>query len=750
VFKDDKMMTLLTGLVLAIFAGTMVQYGDDVISLLSGDSVESTEDDYFTALAGAEQKLDVLANDLVRGPLAITTIPACGSLRLGDSQTLVYQSDSTCAGEQTFTYCVVGGEGCIAHSVTISVVASSAKPVAVADAQGGVEVAATTLTSAVTATPTPRLVQPASVAATNTTSGTTQDSAPEVANAAPMMAALGDSAPEVDTVVIGVRTPMLASPQIGEFVAPNDAAAQLRSEATSFASSAAVNSAANVTVETSVAQMDTGFTAPTLGDEGVSLGRSVVVAGISFGNTEGLAVEDSASVAIAALETQATTGTFAPALNSNIAATDEAAEILEQGPTALENVSVLADINDISTSDQPLIDSGIEVVFSGTTTVADNALLPPSDTIGQAAEYAIELIDSFPAPAAMPSDNSDVVLNTANDATTIAAAAPSTARAADPGQLAPPTADTSTSSPLALVSSATTLLPSLDATPARPRLLMRHVALNAAPSALLSDSGTFSAPPSIDSSAAPAFQTASLTPQAGGQTQSVPGDTVCDIALDTLIQPGAEIELIVSAACRPNQMFNVVHAGLTFSAMTGDDGTASVRFPALEGTATIGVEFLDGAQTKTTAIVPDTELMLRSGISWRGDADLSINAYEFGATPDSPGHISPTSPRDYRAARILGGGFLVELGDVTAPDAAHAIVYSMPISRSTPEGIVTLTLRIDSPGRNCGAAAQITTFRSENAAAFSQAQNLDMGACDVAGPSNEYAGILDDLWTSAR
>ena len=82
-FKDDKMMTLLTGLVLAIFAGTMVQYGDSIISLLSGQTTESTEDDYFTALAGAEQQLDVLANDAVRGPLAVTTVPACGELRPG-------------------------------------------------------------------------------------------------------------------------------------------------------------------------------------------------------------------------------------------------------------------------------------------------------------------------------------------------------------------------------------------------------------------------------------------------------------------------------------------------------------------------------------------------------------------------------------------------------------------------------------------------------------------------------------------
>ena len=754
-FKDDKMMTLLTGLVLAIFAGTMVQYGDSIVSLLSSDNTESTEDDYFTALSGSEQKLDVLANDILRGPLAITSVPACGSLRLGVNQTLVYQSDSTCEGEQVFSYCVVGPDGCTAHDVTISVVGSTAATTAVASVQTPETVVpeqapvATAQTS--DAVETPAAVEITQQAAADATPQSVGSPAPVVVNAMPVLVSPDDSAPDVDTVVASIRPPMLAAPQIGEFVAPGDAAAQLRSEAAALsAANLASNEAVSVTANTSIGQMDTGFTAPSLGDEGVSLGRSVVVAGTSLGSAGGPEVESSAAVAIAALDQQSTVSAAqAPALSATESSVADRVEILAQGPFAPEETQVLTTFADPNVAANDANIGGNDQQFTGETVIAATATLPSPDVAGLAVDNTVALIDASPTLATLDLEDTDVLLDRTSDIALLSTTAPAAARTIDSGLQTPPAPDTSSNMPLALVSAATTLLPSIDATPERPRLLMRHVALNTAPVALAATDPAIVSPPSIDSSAAPALQTASLVPEATGPAESVPGDTVCDIALDTLSRPGAEVELIVSAACRPNEMFTVSHAGLMFSAMTGDDGSHAVRFPAMETAAKITVEFSDGAQARTLAMVSDADSMLRSGISWQGDSVLALNAYEFGALPGSLGHVSAATPRDYRAARILGGGYMVELGDVDSLGAAHSIIYSMPVSRATPEGIITLSLQIESAGSACGGIAEITTFRSENAAAFSRLQNIELGACNAA-PPGEFAGVLDDLWTAAR
>ena len=856
-FKDDKMMTLLTGLVLAIFAGTMVQYGDSIISLLSGQTTESTEDDYFTALAGAEQQLDVLANDAVRGPLAVTTVPACGELRPGIGQMLFYRSDASCVGEQTFTYCVATAEGCADKSVTISVVGSTAvaaagqttspqqTPVATparppdGDMQTAAAAAATSFA--------PQPVNTANGAGSDAGSEAGSDSvganssAPQImVDPGASMASANDSAPEVDMVVAGIRPPMLAAPQIDEIVAPNDAAAQLRSEMARGAalpdSTPASSPAVEAAVDATLGQMDTSFTAPSLGDEGVSLGRSVVVAGATFGGSAGgPEVEGASDVAIAGVQPSSPVATApAPALSSAapwedwmvnqdieidgktytiiaidgangiierpyegataagipftvinryidlpadctsilgvarrsntrtpndpgllspLARTNDAVEVLGIGPNVLEEAPQLAALDIPTETAASIIRNGAAARFAGAQVLLASATLPPSDSVGAATDMAVQVLDAFPTLAAVQISDVRVELDSSNDAALTASSAPLVNPANEPGTILPPVADTSTSSPTALVATATTLLPSLesgDTTPARPRLLMRHVAMSGAPGALDGAAGDLTAGPNIDSSTAPPLQVASLVPEATGPSSSLPGETACDISLDTLLRPGAEIELIIGAACRPNQMFTVTHAAIAFSEMTGADGTAIVQFPALERSADISVEFADGASSTTSLIVPDTETILRAGISWRGVADIELNAYEFGAPANSPGHISPQTPRDYRAARILGGGFLTELGSLDVAGAAHASVYSMPLSRATPDGIITLSLRMGDAGADCGGSTELTTFRSENAAAFARQQSVQLAACGAVLPTAELMGLVDDLWTAAR
>ena len=445
-FKDDKMMTLLTGLVLAIFAGTMVQYGDSIISLLSGQTTESTEDDYFTALAGAEQQLDVLANDAVRGPLAVTTVPACGELRPGIGQMLFYRSDASCVGEQTFTYCVATAEGCADKSVTISVVGSTAvaaagqttspqqTPVATparppdGDMQTAAAAAATSFA--------PQPVNTANGAGSDAGSEAGSDSvganssAPQImVDPGASMASANDSAPEVDMVVAGIRPPMLAAPQIDEIVAPNDAAAQLRSEMARGAalpdSTPASSPAVEAAVDATLGQMDTSFTAPSLGDEGVSLGRSVVVAGATFGGSAGgPEVEGASDVAIAGVQPSSPVATAPAPAQSSAAPTNDAVEVLGIGPNVLEEAPQLAALDIPTETAASIIRNGAAARFAGAQVLLASATLPPSDSVGAATDMAVQVLDAFPTLAAVQISDVRVELDSSNDAALTASSAP--------------------------------------------------------------------------------------------------------------------------------------------------------------------------------------------------------------------------------------------------------------------------------------------------------------------------------------
>ncbi|WP_092865102.1 hypothetical protein [Albimonas pacifica] len=117
-------MTILTGVVLTIALGAVVQSGDLMERFGAGPGIHP-RDDVVALAAGDAYAIDVVANDrgAVEGDgrrVLIMTAPACGvAYRSGDR--VVYQAGTDCAGLQRLTYCIARGDECPGAEVTLDV-----------------------------------------------------------------------------------------------------------------------------------------------------------------------------------------------------------------------------------------------------------------------------------------------------------------------------------------------------------------------------------------------------------------------------------------------------------------------------------------------------------------------------------------------------------------------------------------------------------------------------------------------------
>ena len=134
-FKDDQMISILTGIVLMIVIGTMIQRADGFSFLSSEEPTEVTlGDDRVDGRVNRLVQINVLDNDKGLGsspgvsPVMVTA-PACGQVFVQD-RVLQYLPGDECAGEQVFSYTVADAPPDVSASVTVSVAGPRGQQVA--------------------------------------------------------------------------------------------------------------------------------------------------------------------------------------------------------------------------------------------------------------------------------------------------------------------------------------------------------------------------------------------------------------------------------------------------------------------------------------------------------------------------------------------------------------------------------------------------------------------------------------------
>lgn len=214
---------------------------------------------------------------------------------------------------------------------------------------------------------------------------------------------------------------------------------------------------------------------------------------------------------------------------------------------------------------------------------------------------------------------------------------------------------------------------------------------------------------------------------------------------------GATVKIALSAPCHVETAFTVHHQGMMFTAMTDQDGLASVVVPALAEVAVVIAAFPDGDGGVATVTVPDVSNYDRAVLQWQGDTAVMLSAYEGDAGFGAAGHIYTDNPGDIARLDAAEGGFLMRLGASDVPDALMAEVYTFPSGMDARVSEVLLVAEAEITDTNCGQelnAQSIQVFPTGETTALDL--TLLMPECDAVGDVLILQNMFEDLTLAMR
>lgn len=174
----------------------------------------------------------------------------------------------------------------------------------------------------------------------------------------------------------------------------------------------------------------------------------------------------------------------------------------------------------------------------------------------------------------------------------------------------------------------------------------------------------------------------------------------CPATLGLTAQPGAMIGLSLTAPCNRAERVVIRHAGLSFTARTGAEGTLHVQFPALQEQALVAV-YLEGSAIVLGEIaVPDLADLTRFVFQWDSPARFDLRVTEGDRL--FVGTDSQTS--DPLQQKVL------TLGTPTVTDPLLAEVYTFPTTGAEVDLTVELRIGPETCGRTLD--ARILTLRA--------------------------------------
>ncbi|KPQ07272.1 MAG: hypothetical protein HLUCCA12_05535 [Rhodobacteraceae bacterium HLUCCA12] len=212
----------------------------------------------------------------------------------------------------------------------------------------------------------------------------------------------------------------------------------------------------------------------------------------------------------------------------------------------------------------------------------------------------------------------------------------------------------------------------------------------------------------------------------------------CSVAVVITPEPDAMLDLSVYAPCDRGARIQISQAPLRFDAVIPDNGELRLDVPALAREAEVRVRFEDGRSKTDRTEVADADLFDRVVLAWRGEASLSLNAYEFGAVFGDAGHVHPGNPS--RSGQE-SHGFLTELGE-----DERAQIYTFPSGLAARAGDVAIDVEAAITDASCGRplSAELLELRS-GADAMGREIRLEMPDCDGQGGFLVLKNLLPEL-----
>ena len=158
-------------------------------------------------------------------------------------------------------------------------------------------------------------------------------------------------------------------------------------------------------------------------------------------------------------------------------------------------------------------------------------------------------------------------------------------------------------------------------------------------------------------------QPTGITPVAA----ELPARSECPITLDLTALPGALIGLSLNAPCNLGERVVIRHAGLSFTARTGAQGTLQLTFPALQEAGIVAVYMEGSAIVLGEVALPEVRVLRRFAFQWAAPAQFDLRVSEGGSL--FVGTSSQAPGADLK---------VITLGSAEVSDPLLAQVYTLP------------------------------------------------------------------------
>lgn len=221
--------------------------------------------------------------------------------------------------------------------------------------------------------------------------------------------------------------------------------------------------------------------------------------------------------------------------------------------------------------------------------------------------------------------------------------------------------------------------------------------------------------------------------------------STCGIEAETQVMPGAMVQIILDAPCKPNERLIVHHSGLMFTDITNAEGNLTTTVPALAQEAVFIIAFESGRGTVIETTVEDMASYNRAVLQWSGAASgFELHALEFGADYGTRGHIWSGAEQSVQSALREDHGFVVPLGDPDVAQPLLAEVYTYPAE----EGPVDLRVETEIHAMNCGLDIEVQSIQYDSGNLRSEEVVLSIPDCSVMGDLLVLSSLMDKKETT--
>ncbi|MEL6767976.1 MAG: hypothetical protein AAFP17_12405 [Pseudomonadota bacterium] len=764
-FKDDRMISILSGIVLMLAIGTLVQRQDIVADFFGDGSAEegalALRPDDISVSPDTLTRIDVLANDTgvtdaSRNELEVLSQPGCGRVFV-QAGALQFLAENDCEATQEIAYGLASHPDLDQGMVTIRVIGATGTRNAPEPAPSrGLVLARPTLGTAsaeedtsdvavekntAPERPLPAIVVPgagnqpkAPETATTRVAAAPRPSAPGSSRPAAPGRAASPSAPQIG----GLRAPSTggalssgilvteSAPSIGGRTAPSvpsrpgGGASAAPSAPGAFAGLSAPSAPASVglpgaSAPSIPAPSQPGSAPSQRGGSGtaLALAQPGVPSTPSAARPQAPAPSGGASRSVVAPSVPApsTPSAQAPAVpsaTSRPAASPSAPSV--GGLGAPSSPSLVAGG---ASPSAPSLPGGL----------AASTLQPPS--LGGGVNVARD--SGSPAPAPLPGQTSGVgapssigrqatpTLALARVEVPNAIAAPQQA-GAEAMELAGPDGDTSQLNPGLSVGSVATggeAIAFAEPTEALREIMDLRDTMSAMPlidttgPEVLAQPGEVGADRDIRVTAISPESITAPIPSTGGVEQAQPEQTDTPDEIDVARLPSTELacvvppsitldvraagetDLMITSPCHADTVAELSYLKMAFGVKIDRTGRGQITMYGFETSADAALSFADDETLEFSVPFTAVERVERVALAWDAPIVLGLHALEFSAERDSSSHVRVDQPRDFRAVRRRGGGYLASFTPVDGV-GQNVQIYTHWIRRGGKSGVVKM------------------------------------------------------------